>query len=182
MVGTVAGEIAGTWQRWTIDEIDAGLARVAVADSEYPLESGAAEAMDTKQPVDKVRAAVFKVENAPPDDVWGDEQPVYMPVEELREFLKRRAEIRALPDPRPLREGDVFWIVQSPDLDENARRGLTAAKIMDRADKLQPQVWDVTAAARQAAKRTYDDAVRAATDEAEAPPEEAPPPPGPVRA
>lgn len=162
----MAGEIAGTWQRWTIDEIDAGLARVAVAESAYPLESGAAEALYTQQSADEVRAAVFKVENAPPDDIWSDERAEYMQVDDLREFLKRRSEIRALPDPRPLREGDVFWIVLAPDLAEESRSGLTTQGLVDAAHDLEPQVWDVTAAARQAAKRTYDDAVRAATDEA----------------
>ena len=54
----MAGEIAGTWQRWTIDEIDAGLARVAVAESAYPLESGAAEALYTQQSADEVLKAL----------------------------------------------------------------------------------------------------------------------------
>jgi hypothetical protein len=35
---------------------------------------------------------------------------------------------------------------------------------MVEAAQLDVQVWDVTAAARQAAKRTYDDALRAASD------------------
>jgi hypothetical protein len=160
-------EMAATWQRWTIDEIDAGLARVAVAASEYPLESTVAEAAyEEGGDLEAVRDAVFGVENSPPEDIWGDEEAAYLAVDDLDTFLKRRADIKALPDPRPLREGDVFWIVLPVELEEEARLGLTAIDLLARAEQLKPQIWDVTAAARQAAKRTYDDAVRAATDEA----------------
>lgn len=161
--------IAATWQRWTIDEVDAGLARVAVAESEFPLESTVAEAYATGDDVEAVRNAVFRVENSPPEAIWGDEEAVYLAADDLESFLKRRAAIRALPDPRPLREGDVFWIVLPAEVEEEELRGLTAIDVVGRAERLAPQVWDVTAAARQAAKRTYDDALRAATDEAPPP-------------
>jgi hypothetical protein len=160
------GRLTASWQRWTIDEIDAGLARVALAESQYPLESNVAEAYDSGEDLDALREAVFRVENSPPEDIWGDEEAAYLAVDALDSFLRRRADIKALPDPRPLREGDVFWIVLPVEREDEARLGLSAADILDRAEQLGPQVWDVTAAARQAAKRTYDDAVRAATDEA----------------
>jgi hypothetical protein len=144
---------------------------VAVAESEHPLESNVAEAHDSGQSVDALRKAVFDVENSPPDNIWGDEEPVYLLADDLQAFLKRRADIKALPDPRPLREGDVFWIVLPPGLEEERLRMLEPAHLLDLAHDVKPEVWDVTAAARQAAKRTYDDAVRAATDEAPQPPE-----------
>ncbi|MGH2429345.1 MAG: hypothetical protein ACRDGV_10790 [Candidatus Limnocylindria bacterium] len=157
--------MAATWQRWTIDELDAGLARVAVAESAYPLESSAAEAQATEADVDTVREAVLRVEDAPPADIWGDEEAVYLHAGRLETFLKRRADIRALPDPRPLREGDVFWIVLPVEVGEETMRELTPQDLLGRAEQLSAQVWDVTAAARQAVKRTYDAAVRAASEE-----------------
>jgi hypothetical protein len=161
--------IASTWQRWTIDELDAGLARIAVAQARYPLESTVAEAVATEAEVDELREAVARVEDAPPDDLWEDEVPVYLAVDELEPFLRRRDEIPGLPDDRPLREGDVFWVVLPADLDEERFRDLAPAAMMQGASALDVQVWDVTAAARQAAKRTYDAAVRAASDETDLP-------------
>jgi hypothetical protein len=154
-----------TWQRWTIDEIDLGVARLAVAQARYPLESTVAEAEATDADAEVLRELVVEVEDAPPDDLWADEQPVFMPIDELRAFLKRRNDIRGLPDERPLREGDVFWVVLSPALEARTLRDMTARRVMVEAEQLDVQVWDVTAAARQAAKRTYDDALRAASDD-----------------
>lgn len=159
------GSDRATWQRWTIDEIDLGVARLAVAEAFYPLESTVAEAEATNAATDQLRELVATVEDAPPDDLWADEKPVFLPVDELRSLLKRRDEIRGLPDDRPLREGDVFWIVLPATLEEDARRGMTPRGVVRDAAELEIQVWDVTAAARQAAKRTYDAAVRAASDE-----------------
>ena len=154
-----------TWQRWTIDEIDLGLARLAVAQSRHPLESSVAEAQATDADPDVLRERVVQVEDAPPDDLWDDEQPVFMALDELRTFLGRRNDIRGLPDDRPLREGDVFWVVLPPTLEARAIRDMTPRGVVARAEDLAVQVWDVTAAARQAAKRTYDDALRAASDD-----------------
>ena len=154
-----------TWQRWTIDEIDLGVARLAVAQSRHPLESTVAEAEATNADADVLRKLVVEVEDTSPDDLWADEQPIFMPVDELREFLKRRDGIRGLPDERPLREGDVFWVVLSPAVEARALGDLTPRRVMVEAEQLDVQVWDVTAAARQAAKRTYDDALRAASDD-----------------
>lgn len=159
------GDGGATWQRWTIDEIDLGVARLAVAEALYPLESTVAEAQATNADTDQLRELVVLVEDAPPDDLWTDEKAVFLPVDELRSLLRRRDEIRGLPDDRPLREGDVFWIVLPPTLEEDARRRMTPRGVAKGAAELEIQVWDVTAAARQAAKRTYDAAVRAASDE-----------------
>ena len=155
--------MTATWQRWTIDEIDLGVVRLAVAEAQQPLESGVAEAEDHGTP-GRVRARVFDVEEVPPDDLWGDEQVEYMKEDQLRPLLKRRSRIRGLPKNRPLREGDVFWIVLPARAEDEEVHTVTVRQVaLDKS--LDVQVWDVTAAARQVAKRTYDDAVRAASDE-----------------
>lgn len=43
--------------------------------------------------------------------------------------------------------------------------GRTAQSLIRHANQLGAQVWDVTAAARQAARRSYDAALRTASDE-----------------
>lgn len=156
---------ASTWQRWTIDEIDGGVARLAIAESPYGLDPAAAEAYYTGAPVGEFRQAIVEAEIAPPEHIWGDELPVYAREDDLQRFLHRRRKARGLPDPRPLREGDVFWVLLPPDTDEALLAQLTPAEAMARADELNVAVWDVTAAARQAAKVTYESAVRVAGNE-----------------
>jgi hypothetical protein len=156
---------ASTWQRWTIDELDARITRVAVAETAYGLESSVAEAYDTRADVETFRQAVVDTEDVPPEHLWGDERAVYLRVADLQRFLNRRGQVRGLPDPRELREGDVFWILLPATMDETALRRLTPKRILAKGEALGVQVWDVTAAARQAAKRTYDSAVRAAGDD-----------------
>ena len=77
----------------------------------------------------------------------------------LQAFLRERGGKPGLPTNRPLREGDVFWIMVAdwpgggdplPDLDA---AGL-AAHIADLRGAA-VDIWDVTAAARQASKRSY---------------------------
>jgi len=153
------------WQRWTIDEIDSGTCRIIVAHALQPFESSVAEAFDTGADVDELRQRVLDVEDLSADGVWQDEEAAFLPVETLYEFLRRRARIRGLPDPRLLREGDVFWIVLPPDVDEDELAQISPASVLALADELDVQVWDVTAAARQAAKRTYQAALRAGAPE-----------------
>ncbi len=160
--------VSATWQRWTIDEIDLGIVRLAVAEAHVPLESSVAEAEATQARPSEIRERVFEVEDAEPDVLWGDERVAFMTVDELEPFLKRRAQIRGLPGNRPLREGDVFWVVRpQPQAAEAEPR--TTVQALARTEMEDVQVWDVTAAARQVAKRTYDRAVRAAADESAEP-------------
>jgi hypothetical protein len=157
-----------SWQRWTIDEIDADIARLAIASAFYPLESSVAEAEALGDDPDAIRQQVTKVEFVAPDDLWADEEAVYVNVRQLTEFLKRRDRIRGLPDNRPLREGDVFWIVL-PVGDQGGVRALDAPQLIADVDWAGVEVWDVTAAARQVAKHSYDSALRAASDEPSGP-------------
>jgi len=150
-----------TWQRWTIDEIDEGWVRVAVAHTDYGLDPDAAEAKQRGRSVERLRQAVFEAEDAPPEHIWSDEEAAFFEVEKLERLLGRRSRIRGLPRRRQLREGDVFWIVAPTQPDEETIPLPRPAELPALAARLGVEVWDVTAAARQAAKREYDRAVRA---------------------
>jgi len=164
MADLIAGEIPAGWQRWTIDEIDEDLVRVLVAVSHYPLESTAAEAFDERDAAG-LRAAVVQDEAASPDDLWSDERAAYVDGKALADFLARRNTAAGLPDARDLREGDVFWVVLPPTVAAEAS-GLAPTAIVTQADQLEPAVLDVTAASRQAARRTYEAALTAASEDA----------------
>ena len=165
---SVKGDTPVTWERWTIDEIDEGVVRVAVARTEYALDPAVAEAYFEQADAETLRQAVFEAEDAPPEHIWGDEEAVFLPVPELDKLLRQRTQVRGLPDRRPLREGDVFWVLLlSDDVAESTLRGVSSSELPARAAELKAEVWDVTAAARQAAKRSYDRAVRVAAPEPE---------------
>ena len=162
MADLIAGETPAGWQRWTIDEIEEDLVRVLVAVSHYPLESTAAEAFDERDAAG-LRAAVVQDEAASPDDLWSDEHAAYLDRQALADFLARRDAAAGLPDARDLREGDVFWVVL-PQAVESVGSRLTPKAIVSRADALEPAVFDVTAASRQAARHTYEAALTAAPE------------------
>ena len=156
--------VAGShWQRWTIDELDEGTARVLIADALQPLESTVAEAFDTGV-AEAIRPAVMRVEEAPLADLWGEERVEFLPLEALEPFVKLRQATAGLPDPRPLREGDVFWVVLPTTDHESSLRDLTSAQVLASADQLGLHLTDITAAARQRAKVGEDAVVRAASD------------------
>jgi hypothetical protein len=157
-----------TWQRWTIDEIDEGVARVAVAHSEYGLDPDVAEARELGYEPDRLRHAVFEAEDAPPEHLWSDEEAVFLPVDTLDRLLRRRSRIHGLPRRRQLREGDVFWMVAPTPADGPTVPLPRPEELPAVAAKLGVEVWDVTAAARQAAKRGYHRAVRAGDPDARA--------------
>jgi hypothetical protein len=154
-----AGDLNPAWQRWTVDELLEGRARVLVSLARHALESTAAEAyelaLDAADQRRRLRASVVTAENSGPRELWGPELAAYVNSRTLDRFLQRRTDTPALPDARPLREGDVFWIVQPVDA-----AVLSPAALL-RGASGQAQVWDVTAAARQASKRSLDEAVRA---------------------
>lgn len=153
------GDLNARWQRWTIDELFEGRARVLVSLARQPLESTAAEARDLAgdqaRAGARLRQAVVRAETTSPADLWGPEVVTYVNTRTLERFLRRRTEIPALPDARDLREGDVFWIVQF------AEGPVLSPSALLRGAQRDVEAWDVTAAARQAAKVTYDEAVRA---------------------
>ena len=150
------------WQRWTIDELDAGSARVLVADALQPLESTAAEAFDGGT-AESIQSAVLMVEDSPPADLWTEERAIHLAVAALAPFVKLRQATPGLPDPRPLREGDVFWVVLPTTDDPSSLLDLTPEEILASAEQLGLHLADITAAARQTVKRADAAAVRAAS-------------------
>jgi hypothetical protein len=148
------GETGGTWQRWTIDELYESKARLLVSEPRDPREAAAVtDAVgsiltdDGRGRAAALRQTAMDVELAA--DRWGDERTHVVDRLGLEALLKARAGKPGLPGPRPLREGDVFWVfaVGGDQVDPGAL-------VRDRV-----VVLDVTAAARQVAKRTYAEAV-----------------------
>lgn len=150
-----------SWQRWTIDEIVEETVRVLIADAIYPLESTAAEALDSGAATD-LRQAVVQDEAVSPDDLWLEERAEYMDAGSLRELLHGRTGAPGLPEARDLREGDVFWVVLPPQLVEAMAMDATAMHPLARLLLSGAQVLDVTAASRAAARQLYDAVLRGA--------------------
>ena len=100
---------------------------------------------------------------------WSDESIGYAHLVLLQSFLRSRGGKPGLPTNRLLREGDVFWVMVAdwqgriePREDMPAVEMEAHATGLRRADA---DVWDVTAAARQAAKREYHEVVRKASED-----------------
>jgi hypothetical protein len=157
------------WERWTIDEIDEGRARVLISISLRPAQAErlAEDSAGVGRPVERkraVRAAVMDVELAPRTEMWSDERDVYLPLVELEALLRRRGGKPGLPGGRPLREGDVFWVVlyQPVGAAMSDARSEQAVDVIRQYIEAGADVLDVTAAARQAAKTWYQQAIRVA--------------------
>ena len=158
------------WERWTIDEIDEEFARILI--------TRAGDAADLHEIADQVatgsrarphelsdvlRAHAMRVELDPGRQQWQDESLAYAPLAALQTFLRGRGGKPGLPTNRPLREGDVFWVMVAdwpgsrdplPDLD--AKGFATHISDLRRAGA---DIWDVTAAARQASKHSSHEVV-----------------------
>jgi hypothetical protein len=142
-------------ERWTIDEMTEST--VTLLRSHYDAEFGTGDSPDLGDVVTRAELEV-------PSDRWSDEVDSVLLREDLTAFINEavgRFGPPGLREPRSLREGDVYWLVweeKQPSPDSRiglegteeflaaCRRGLVGA-------------GDVTAAARQAAKRTYFQAV-----------------------
>ena len=151
------------WQRWTIDELGDLGARVLIAGARHALESTAAEALDAGNK-EGIRSAVLMVEDAPPADLWDEERDAILEVALLEPFVRLREAIEGLPPVRPLREGDVFWVVLPVTDEPSSLNDLTPAEVLASAEVLGLQLVDVTAAARQTVKVIDDRVARTATD------------------
>lgn len=164
-------QIPSRWERWTIDEIGEGVARVLVSTARQPSQAAALSEdflpdTSSSQRRRALRARVMNLELGPPAEMWSDERDVYLPIDQLTSFVRRRGGKPGLPGQRPLREGDVFWVVAY----QSAERSVAQARTVPEARELISQyiqadadVFDVTAAARQAAKTWYQSAVQRAS-------------------
>lgn len=169
-----------TWERWTIDEVDEGVVRVLVSRSLVPDElrtiseevlTPAGGRRSGRATRTALHQQAMRVELDSSEQRWSRERAIFVAQPILEDLLRARGGKPGLPTNRPLREGDVFWILlpAGPGMALPPDRGGTlvdgAARVAEyRA--LKADVWDVTAAARQAAKRNYHHAVRVAGDEA----------------
>lgn len=179
----IAGSEQTSWQRWTIDEIDEDVVRVLITSAQDPAQArglstsliAAASGSESATSVgirlsDVARDQAMDVETGPIADRWEEEVAAFAERQPLQRFLRRRGGKPGLPRSRPLREGDVFWVI--------APRGLPSPGAPTRDNRRLPlesylelgvDVWDVTAAARQASKRRYHEVQRAVEDAPEEP-------------
>lgn len=181
---TVQAEIehspAPLWERWTVDEIDEDATRVLIsrAGDARQLRDIAERVMTertspssgpTRRLVGVLRSEAMRVELDPAAQEWSEESFGFAPTARLHEFLRGRSGKPGLPTDRPLREGDVFWVLVadwqgSPDPPSD----LSMTELENHIAQLEqatPDVWDVTAAARQAAKRFHHEALRKTNEE-----------------
>lgn len=175
---------SATWERWTIDEIDEDVARVLIASaadrewirstSEQILAETTSAMAEGTSLADAVREQAMDAELEVASDIWTDEVAAFASLAPLGKFLNRRQGKPGLPTSRPLREGDVFWVV-APTLAQASMSELETVPLRRFAERIaelveaDADVWDVTAAARQAVKASYSRTVRE-SDEADAEP------------
>lgn len=166
------------WERWTIDERTDGQVRVLVAQTQR------------RQLVEQLRQSVKRAEptgrGAPRTarlrdvamaleqdaEAWSDEVVFFFEESALGEFLNRQRRGKpGLPDSRPLREGDVFYIEIASEVrwrpsSEQVRSAPGLAREMLSSFLASGvEVWDLTAAARQATKLDYHRALEAPAPE-----------------
>lgn len=167
-------EAGGQWERWTIDEIFDDRVRLLICEAQeatrmaagYQLAAERGAAADaTRDEAPPIADTAMAIELAPTIESWTDEQAVFVDRSDLELFLRRRSRAGVLPGRRPVREGDVFWIL--------SRVSLSRLWVDERGSALgayrhaDPLVLDLTAAARQASKRVYHRATQAAPPEPE---------------
>lgn len=146
-------------ERWTIDEL--AESTVTLLRSVY---RGEIDATDTD---DLRREVVISRERDLTSEVWSEEDDFVLDRQALARFIGDavdRTHASELPGARELREADVYWIASEQSVfepqgtigPEDTTRFLVAY------DNPAVKVWDVTAAARQAAKVTYFQAIESA--------------------
>jgi hypothetical protein len=156
---------AGRWERWTIDEVADERVRLLICEAREGVASEGAELLAELAPGaepdgEAVTQRAMAVELAPTRDRWTDEAAVVVDEAATSAFLRRRMSRGVLPGPRPLREGDVFWVF----VPAGAPRpeALDPAALPAAYDDAGSAVLDLTPAARQAVKLAYRQADRAA--------------------
>jgi hypothetical protein len=168
------GDAERVLERWTIDEIDESTVRLLVCRAiateveRDPLavggKAGDAAGDPAGDPAARVQDAVMAIEAGDPDATWTDETDTYVDRAALEAFLGARRAVAGLPEPRPIREGDVFWVfvpasgdgaAESPGGPSPMGAGPGPGPAAATGLPVGAEVWDVTAAARQSIKRRY---------------------------
>src|SRR4051794_9586970 len=151
------------WERWTIDEVDEDVVRVLVSRSTRPEElsdiAGDVAPVNADAPSDRVmrdrlHSHAMRVELDSAAYRWSRERAMFIAKPVLEPFLRARGGKPGLPTNRPLREGDVFWVLLpgGAAMDLPPERGATVTAGAERVAEYRARhadVWDVTAAARQ---------------------------------
>jgi len=159
------------WERWTIDDLADGVARVLVSPavdlSRWPLTATSLGSTDDTVRARRAaaRSLIMDVEIRPLAESFGEEEPAYVETGLLFKFLRARDRTEGLPGTRPLREGDAFWVTLAAGT--GVSPGGANVPLAGRLEALQAagaRVWDVTAAARAAAKHAYHATVAVASD------------------
>lgn len=109
------------WERWAVDEVNEDVARVLISRAllhalirgiSAELVAAQSPPMSVLTPTRSVlRRRAMEIDSAPASETWGDERAVSFPRARLDSFLRGRAGKPGLPEPRPVREGDAFWVV-----------------------------------------------------------------------
>ena len=151
-------EEGGCWERWTIDEMLDGRVRLLVSEARGAAAQAAVRALGVTlqngrgvSVAEVIHALAMDQELALPESTWSTEEAMFVDAEELAALLRRRVR-RHLPGSRPLREGDVFWVL-IPGCDTHAPHAL--ARLTSSVEpyiSTRPIVLDLTVAARQASK------------------------------
>lgn len=167
------------WERWTIDEINEGQARVLAAHARTPeslarlahAQDPPAEAISKVRQVAQIRDLAMEFEGRR-DQTWSEEAENFFELAVLEEFLNEGRRGKAgLPSGRPLREGDVFYLEIPRTLRQrpSTRRGEVTPgvgiELLATFRAAAVEVWDLTAAARQSSKVVYHRALEAPAPE-----------------
>ncbi len=167
--------------RWTIEELTESTA--TLLRSRYQGTMPAIIVNFGKEPrpplgdeLTSLRSEAMTMESSMADEDWPEEVDFVLDRQALQNFIReqrvevlepavsnsRQSQIRD-PRPREIREGDVYWVVGAGDLTLN-RAYEEPRSIEDTQEFLSPfwesSIWDMTAAARQAAKVAYSRVVK----------------------
>lgn len=166
-------------ERWVVDEITEGAVRVLRsrlrASRREDVSPAVEPIVNALEPAAEETRAVAIALEALPTDAWTRETDELVDLVALEALLVGGAQVAAptgLPVRPELREGDVYWLVRPDrdavgvvDAEASLRTVDDAAELLATLALDGTQVWDVTAAARQAIKRRYADALVARPSE-----------------
>lgn len=169
-------------ERWFLDEVAEGVARVlaAAALDVRPfteLAHLADHSPHDAEATSRARDLVIELESADALAAWTEEIDHLIPIGALERVLGDRRVSLGFPEPRQIREGDVYWLARVADSTDAEPQLAVPGGLEQRLAELaelppterwslaligyRPYwIWDVTAAARHADKWRLDRAIR----------------------
>ena len=138
-------------ERWAIDELTdstATLLRCA-----YNQRFELPDSRDGRSVIEEGETAIASV-------VWGEEYDRVLDRQPLERFIRRwvrRSRRPGLPPARPLREGDVYWVIsrQAMSSQQDSAEKESTRQFLATCEQHVVEIWDVTGAARQAVKDAH---------------------------